>query len=366
MMKGRFVTAIVNSHDEWSVLEEVIVGAPFDLDYHADVSFRLFFHDNLKAEFAVLPHGYRLFYGKLTNQLKDECVEDLETLLGILKTADVIVRRPEVLTEAKLITAPHWSAPMGHAFMSRDLFLVIGDEIIETSPMVRARYFEADLYKELFTEYFRAGARWTVAPKSRLMERNFDYSYVLETGYTGEVPSDPAYEMMFDGAQLLRFGRDLLFNVSTENHRLGATWLQRHLGDSYRVHVTEVTDHHIDGKIMPLRPGVLLVRRGVRLELLPPALQKWDVIWYDDIDVPTEMEVDGVPLLASQSIGMNVLSLDPERVIVQDIQVPLMQKLEEAGFTPIPCRWRHGRRMGGGFHCVTLDIRRQSSPETYF
>lgn len=73
-----------------------------------------------------------------------------------------------------------------------------------------------------------------------------------------------------------------------------------------------------------------------------------------------------VPLLASQSIGMNVRSLDPERVIVQNIQVPLMQKLEKAGFTPIPCRWRHGRRMGGGFHCVTLDIRRQSSPETCF
>ena len=47
---------------------------------------------------------------------------------------------------------------MGHALMPRDLFLIVGDEIIETSPAVRARYFEADLYKELFNGYFNRGA----------------------------------------------------------------------------------------------------------------------------------------------------------------------------------------------------------------
>jgi N-dimethylarginine dimethylaminohydrolase len=67
-------------------------------------------------------------------------------------------------------------------------------------------------------------------------------------------------------------------------------------------------------------------------------------------------------LLASQSIGMNVLSLDEEHVVVQ---VPLIRNLEKAGFTPIVVRWRHGRSLGGGFHCVTLDIRRTGDLEAY-
>ncbi len=51
--------------------------------------------------------------------------------------------------------------------------------------------------------------------------------------------------------------------------------------------------------------------------------------------------------LASESIGMNVLSLDKNKVIVQNIQKPLIKSLEKNGFTPIPCRWRHGRILGG-------------------
>jgi hypothetical protein len=65
-------------------------------------------------------------------------------------------------------------------------------------------------------------------------------------------------KIMFDGAQVFRLGRDLVFNVSTENHRIGARWLARHLGDDYTVHVIEIGDNHIDAKILPLRPGTHL------------------------------------------------------------------------------------------------------------
>jgi glycine amidinotransferase len=249
--------------------------------------------------------------------------------------------------------------------MSRDPFLVIGDEIIETSPQVRARYFEGDMYTELFTEYFERGARWTVAPRSRLLDRNFDHSYVAHLGYSGEIPEDPFYEIMFDGAQVMRLGRDLIFNASTENHRMGARWLARHLGSDYRVHVVGVADNHIDGKILPLRPGTLLARDTVDLSALPKELQEWDVIRYQWLERPVEVEQDGIPFLASQSIGINVLSLDDEHVVVQDMQLPLMRDLERAGFTPIPCRWRHGRSLGGGFHCITLDINREAGLESY-
>ncbi len=255
---------------------------------------------------------------------------------------------------------------MGHALMPRDLFLIVGDEIIETSPAVRARYFETDLYKELFTEYFNRGARWTLAPRSRLLDRNFDFSYALRNGFRGDVPIDPFYELMFDGAQIMRFGRDLVFNVATENHRMGARWLSCHLQDRNRVHVVEITDNHIDASVVPLRPGMLLMHESVDADSLPAPLRRWSTIRYEWLDKPIEVVEDGVPFLASQSIGMNVLSLDEEHVVVQDIQEPLIRILDKNGFTPVPVRWRHGRSLGGGFHCVTLDVRRDSSPDFGF
>lgn len=357
----------VNSHDEWSRLREVIVGTPYHLDYHDDLSFRLFFHRNLTPGSegpARRAAANRLFRNvRPGNQLRDECLEDLAGLTSVLKEYGAVVHRPETLTTVPTIQTPHWSAPMGHALMPRDLFLVAGDEIIETSPAVRARYFEADLYKELFTGYFNAGARWTLAPRSRLLDRNFDFAYAVAHGYDGDVPADPFHELMFDAAQILRFGRDLIFNVSTVNHRMGARWLSRHLGERNLVHVVEITDNHIDAAILPLRPGTLLVHEHVDLASLPAPLRRWDVIRYEWLDRPVEVAGDGVPMLASQSIGMNVLSLDERHVVVQDIQLPLIRSLERAGFTPIPVRWRHGRSLGGGFHCVTLDIRRDSTPD---
>src|SRR5262245_8914421 len=160
------MATIVRSNDEWSKLTEVIVGTPYHLDYHDDTSFRLFFHDNLSD-----PVNHGVFTRpnfKPNNRLKDECLEDIDGLLGLLEDAGVRVRRPQPLTSVRTTRTPGSEEPMGHALMPRDLFLLPDDEITETPPMVRPRYFETALYKDLLTEYFTEGARWTVAPKSRL------------------------------------------------------------------------------------------------------------------------------------------------------------------------------------------------------
>lgn len=362
LVPDKHPTGPVSTHNEWDPLEEVVVGTPYHLDYHADRSFRIFFHMNRST---INPSG-DMKKVRPTNRMKEECLEDIAEFIGILDEFGVTVRRPELADHVPVVQSPYWKAPMGHALMSRDIFLVIGNEIIETAPMMRARYFEPELYKALFTEYFNQGAKWTVAPKSRLLDHNFDTGYLHEHGFSENPAQQPFYEIMFDGAQVMRVGRDLVFNASSENHRMGARWLAQHLDDRYRVHLTQITDTHIDGEVLPLRPGVLLARDTVDIDQLPAPMRTWDVIRYSWLDRPLEIAQDGVPLLASQTIGMNVLSLDQEHVVVQDIQEPLIRDLEKHGFTPIPCRWRHGRSLGGGFHCVTLDIRRSGELEDYF
>jgi glycine amidinotransferase len=358
----------VNSHNGWSPLEEVILGTPYHFGYDSDVSFQLFFWNALRMKVNPGTDGpWAISAGSpFEQQLHEEMAEDTAGLADLLRQEGITVRQLTAPAQPAGIRTPGWAAALEHAMMPRDMLLVVGDEIIETAPMVRSRYQETYLYKDLLTEYFNDGARWSAVPPSRLLPESFDYSYVLEHGYTGPVPDDPHYEIMFDGAQILRLGRDLIFNCSTENHRMGRVWLQRHLGDDYRVHEINIADNHIDAQIAALRPGVLLMHRNVRLDQFPEFVRTWKVIPYSP---PPEHAVAGSsggrPVLASRLLGMNVLSLDEDRVLVQDTQAGLIRDLEAAGFTPVPCRWRHGRLIGGGFHCMTLDVRRRSTLEDY-
>jgi glycine amidinotransferase/scyllo-inosamine-4-phosphate amidinotransferase 1 len=52
-----------------------------------------------------------------------------------------------------------------------------------------------------------------------------------------------------------------------------------------------------------------------------------------------------------------MLSIDPKTVIVDAKQTDLIQTLKnQLGMTVIPHELRHSRTLGGGFHCVTLDL----------
>jgi glycine amidinotransferase len=120
-------------------------------------------------------------------------------------------------------------------------------------------------------------------PRPLMTDRSFDVSYVKGSpGGPAEFienpqqsPYDVGYEMMFDGAQCLRLGSDIMVNIATKNHELAVEWLERYLEDRFRLHrVYGLADNHIDSKIIALRPGLLLVRNQAVAELLPASLQK--------------------------------------------------------------------------------------------
>jgi N-dimethylarginine dimethylaminohydrolase len=51
-----------------------------------------------------------------------------------------------------------------------------------------------------------------------------------------------------------------------------------------------------------------------------------------------------------------MLVVDPNTVIVDQAQIELIKTLKSYQFTVIPLQLRHSRTLGGGFHCVTLDL----------
>jgi N-dimethylarginine dimethylaminohydrolase len=68
----------------------------------------------------------------------------------------------------------------------------------------------------------------------------------------------------------------------------------------------------------------------------------------------------------SNWIDMNLLSISPNLVVVDQDQTALIRLLEKRGLDLIRLKLRHAKMLGGGFHCVTLDIRRTGSLQRYF
>lgn len=359
----------VNIHTEWGPLKEVIVGNIGQwAKIHPDFSFLLFFHENIKD--ALIQNSV-----DLQKKLVEQRQEDLDGLAQTLKSLGITVHRPLGLENIDKFKTPEFEDFPSPCDNPRDQFLVIGNEIIETSCQWRRRYFENDLMKPILYHYFKRGAKWTCAPRPIMGLNSFDFSNI-EKGTPGidwdNLSFDPdSYEIMFDGAQCLKFGKDIVFNVSTKNHELGVEWLKRHLGDKFNIHMVRITDHHLDGMFLPLRPGTLLINpksMGDKLDLLPEPLKKWDTLV-----VPEEHKEEypeGSILLASSNINVNVLSINEKQMLVfQESGTEysaLVKTLERSGFEPIPVQLRHSRLFGGGIHCATLDTVRDDSPEDYF
>jgi glycine amidinotransferase len=371
----------INSFDEWSPLREVIVGSGINLAQHdLELSFKLFFHDEAYSSFYYPKYRSGRTRSNDSHKPKkryvEELNEDVELFADTLTQLSVRVHRPVQLSSPLTFTTPSFTATRTPPLNVRDQLIIFGDEVIETPPQVRARYFENDLLKPVLYDYFRQGSRWTTMPRPIMTDRSFDTAWVSgrNTPAAEDIvnpkasPLDTGFEIMIDAAQCIRFGRDVIVNVATRNHELGLEWLRRHLEGRFRLHAVErLSGNHIDSLVLPLRPGTLLLRNESVADYLPEQLQRWDRIIapepssnnfpdYDDDDL----------IITTPYIDLNVLSVDEETVVVNSLSPELMRTLEAAGFTVVPVRHRHRRLFGGGFHCFTVDTVRESEPEDFW
>jgi N-dimethylarginine dimethylaminohydrolase len=114
---------------------------------------------------------------------------------------------------------------------------------------------------------------------------------------------------------------------------------------------------HIDSTITPLREGLVLLNGSrVNENNCPQAFQDWEKIYVTEDQIVAQ-DFYQYPY-ASKWIAMNMLVLDPETVIIDAAQTQLISVLKSRGIDSIPLTLSHSRTLGGGFHCVTLDIGR--------
>lgn len=387
----------INSHNEWDTLQEVILGTA------KHMTIGLTFSEGKTVTQKEYEKAAKIAKKALPKWYQDEVAEDLAALKKILEDFGAKVIEPNPYGAEKMYSTPDWYASGRDLYNMRDLHIVVGDKVIASPTSVRTRQYEPFALYDIWYQYFEEGFTWIEAPKPRLLGE-----YVLPLYRVGEeliTEEDIMHrklsggrgeiwhrltedEILFDAANIMRFGRDLLYLVSSTGNRKGAKWLQSILGSDYQVHITETyRSSHLDSTILPLRPGLVLLN-GARVnpENCPPILKKWDTIYFNDPapvgesdlklqrevrdDVYKELQDLGVgsdlDSMSSPWAGLNVLSLDQNTVLVHDRQSSLIKELERHKLTVIPVRLRHTYTIQGGLHCATLDTVRDSRLESYF
>lgn len=342
-----------SSWDEFTTLREVIVGDAQNARMPpVDRSMWLTCYPDLRESEV---QGVRV--GKFPRRVIEEANEDLAALVDTFQSLGVRTHQPVAANHERTISSPFWTTEGFYSYCPRDLTLVVGDVIIETPSAMRSRYFELAPLRPLLQQYADLGANWLSAPRPLLTDGLF---LVDAEGY----PELGETEPIFDAANVLRLGRDVFYQVSRSGNEAGYRWLKQTLATTadVRVHALRglYENTHIDSTIALLRPGLVLLNPA-RVREIPELLRNWDVIWCP----PPEAHPSVPNALSEEWISMNLLMVRPDLAIVDGRERALVRQLEQHGVEVMPHRLRHARALGGGFHCVTLDIRRDGGPVDY-
>ena len=362
---------IVESWNEWDPLLHVIIG-------RADNGHIPPIEPALNAKVPE-DSDMRGRWGRRHQETIDRANEQLDRFANQLLARGIRVDRPTPIDFATSVQTPDFSAPSQFGCMPpRDVLLTVGREILEATMSYRCRWFEYLCYRPLLQRYFEEdnNFRHEAAPKPRLTDADYRQDYLKETiGLEKRLQwvADRRFvtteeEPLFDAADVLRLGRDLVVQHGFTTNLKGIDWLRRHFSD-HRVHAVNFPGDpypiHIDCTLVPLRPGLILNNPGRRLPDEQHNLFRrngWQVI---DAAQPAHSHP---PALCYSSVwlSMNVLMLDPKTVCVEASELYQAEQLDKLGMNVVLVELRDAYPFGGGLHCCTADVRRKGACEDYF
>lgn len=319
------------SKNEWDPLKSVIVGVADNAKIPpTNIGLRCVNYADLTfSEYLGVKHG------RYPDQVIEEANEDLERLCEFLREESIHVGRPNK------------NDPEYYNYCPRDTVLVHDDLILATPMALSTRRDEWRASKSYFDL-----DKLVVAPKP-------EHSETYNSGCLGnpDVLALREHEPIFDAANILRCNDDLFYLVSNTGNKKGAEYLQELVGPNKRVHTIEnvYSYIHLDSTIALLREGLMLLNpsRIKSVDQLPEVLRNWDIIW-----APEPVDIGHYPgyCNASKWVNVNLLSISPKLVVLEEHQHNLRLELEKHGINCAMLPMRHARTLGGCFHCVTLDL----------
>jgi glycine amidinotransferase len=367
--------SIVNSWNEWDPLEEVIVGVP---DYACIYGEEPCFPDE-KINHPDYKPGLKSAesIGKARFQI--------ENFIRTLKDFQVTVKRPDIIDFSQGIKTPDFEVDnQFNAAIPRDVLITIGNSIYESTMCLRSRFFEHRAYKTILKDYFKRDPqfKWIVPPKPTMSDSLYDFNYpkkgvdnikrkecIEKFRYT-----TTEYEPIFDVADILRLGKDIVVQQSFVTNKMGIEWLSRSLGSDFRVHTVhfpgEYTPWHIDVGLVAIKPptnerrGILLVNPDYKMieSEKKVFLPNWE------IKLAPEANHDSSTPLSNcgKWLSINSLMINPDTIVVEETEYNTIRFLESYGLKVIPLPYRDVYEFGGSFHCTTCDVRRRGKKESYF
>lgn len=340
---------IPNVKSEYGKLKEIIVGTAKNAQIPTvtDKSLHCIDYAHLSDdEFSKIPTG------KYPEKLISETEEDLNAIAKTLEDMGVVVHRPIDRDFSEKKGNDLWQVDGYYNYCPRDSMLVVEDKVLATPMTLRQRQFESETCKPLIHP-----DHWIDLPKPNLGDEMYNRNDLSRpTLMDGPEP-------IFDAANIIKSGYDILYLVSNTGNKAGAkfldTYLKENFDPNYKVHTAEnvYAYIHIDTTFVFLREGLVLLNPSrVNDRNMPDFLRDWDKVWAPE-PYPTQVLEDWCP--ASPWLGMNILSIDEKTVMVEEHQTLLMRTLKKYGIDSIPVKMRHSRTFSGGPHCVTLDLIRE-------
>ena len=301
------------SNNEWDTLKEIVVGKADYANWPTDDP--VFAKESKKTLWTATP----VPSGPVAQQIIDESNEDLEALCDALRKESVIVHRPDDMNFQELGGM--------YNYCPRDRLIVAGNEIVDCNMMYPCRNMEID-------------------------------ALPMVTSQASKVHTTPRdQDMILDAANVARLGDTWLYLISHSGNQAALDWLRLQFPDKTIEACNFYAGVHIDSTIVTIREGVALINGSrVRADKLPNALKDWRCIYINDVIAQDFYEYP----YASKWIALNMLMVNPNLAIVDKYQHSLIQILNSLDVEVIPLELRHSRTLGGGFHCVTLDLHRGS------
>ena len=304
---------MINTCNEWDPLQEIVVGSASHANW--PTSDPVFAEEGKKTTWQETP----VPGGPVPQFIIDEANRELDMLSEALLRYGATVYRPRPMNFVKTEGM--------YNYCPRDRLLVWGNTVVDVNMMYPCRNQEITNYTRLMAN----------AQSILTMPRN--------------------QGMVLDAANICRLGDTWLFLESASGNRAAYEWLCSKFPKVNIELCNFYNGVHIDSTIVPLRNGLVMLNASrVNQDNCPRAFDHWEKIWVtDDMIVPQAFYQ--YPY-ASKWIAMNMLVLDPETVILDAAQKQLITILNNHGIDTIPLTLSHSRTLGGGFHCVTLDTRR--------
>ena len=302
---------MISTYNEWSPLKRIVVGSATDANW--PVNDPVFSKEGEKTTWKESP----VPRGPVPQRIIDEANADLDGLATTLIGLGVEVVRPDPL---------NFQVHDGmYNYCPRDRLLVYGSTVVDPAMMYPCRDMELQCYHDIVDE----------AEHYHFMPRNEG--------------------MVLDAANVCRLGDRMLFLESSSGNHKAYDWLCEQFPDVEIELCNFYAGVHIDSTIVPLREGLVLLNASrVKFDNVPRVFDGWHKIWVNEVVAQGFHEYP----YASKWIAMNMLVVDPHTVICDRNQTDLIKTLKSYKFEVIPLELRHSRTLGGGFHCVTLDLQR--------